>query len=293
MNSKPRSKTSYLALTSLTLLIPHTLSAAIMWELTPNAAYTANTPITFTADPTINATAPAFTGIQVTASVDQAGNNFFANGAANGQLRFVNTNALNQGESITFNFTFNMQLFSGSRPFGVAGNTRSAALFHIDPAGVDAAGDIDGTALLTAGGNINTLQADFGTAPTVGALSHTNPNVLEFNNPADASVAVATNRAAFSSFPTSNSVEFTEGTDTTRFIVALADPGRSNADFSFTNLTFTYTNDSATPLSAGSAFIFTFAGQNPDAQIATTIPEPSTSLLIALTLVAFTVKRRR
>lgn len=264
-----------------------------MWGLTPNAAYTANTPITFTADPTINATAPAFTGIQVTATVDQPGNNFFANGSANGQLRFLNTNALNQGESITFNFDFNMQLFSGARPFGVTGNTRAAALFHIDPAGSESAGDIDGTGLLTAGGNINTLQADFGTTPTVGALSHTNPNVLDFNNPADASVAVATNRAAFSSFPTSNSVEFTEGTDTTRFIVALADPGRSNADFSFTNLTFTYTNDSATPLPAGSAFIFTFAGQNPDAQLATTIPEPSSTILLGLVSLLACTKRKK
>lgn len=263
-----------------------------MWDGTPsNVAYTANTPINFTADPTVNATAPAFTGIGLTASADQDGTQFFANGSANGQLRFLNTNAINQNESITFTFGFNMQLFSSVRPFGIAGATRAAALFHIDPAGADTAGAIDGTGLITVSGNQNTLQSDFGTAPTTGALTHTNPGVLDFNNHTDASIAVVENRAAFDTFTAANSAQFTEGTDTTRFIVSLTDPGRSSSDFSFTDLTFTYTNDSATPLPAGSTFIFTFAGQNPDAQVA--IPEPSAPLLTVLALVGLSFNRRR
>ena len=117
-----------LIVTSLLLAAPQMSEAAVPWVATPTAAYTAYNQITLTADTTINSTSPAFDGISVTATADQPGLDFRAMGGAAGQIRFENANPIGMGEMITFDFQFNMQLSSGVRPFGVAGNTRAAAL---------------------------------------------------------------------------------------------------------------------------------------------------------------------
>lgn len=260
-----------------------------------NATYTAGTDLTFDAN---EVSRPQFTGIELTASANLDGNKFYASG---GQIRYDLGQSLAMGDSLTFTFDFNMQLFSGPASAfdpALTGNIRSAALFRVAPFDIDNY-SFDGTWSATMAGGADSLQNYFGTPlPADGALTHSNSGVLNFND-GSGSLAQVNNRASYDATNSFNgnddTVVFTEAQgatpDTTQMGVGIVDPGRTSQDFSFQSWTFTFTNEGG-DIPEDTSFLFTFEGYNPAAQLAL-VPEPASTSLLALGALLVVSRRRR
>ena len=255
--------------TALLPILATNASAAIWWDSTASGnSYTAGDPLTFDVDPTklqingsgvVVGSSEGFQEIEVTASADRDGTQFYAQGGAAGRLQFNNAAPLASGETITFTFDFNMQLFAGNPPVGASDHKiSSAAMFRV------AASDVEGTLDVSLSGGNDTLPNYFGSTPTIGDLTHSNPGILQYNDGGNFN-----GDSVFDSFPNATTARFTEhlpvspapgGVDLdTQFSIALIDQARNGPDYAYQGWEFSFTNDHPTDaLPTGTTFLFTF-----------------------------------
>ena len=240
----------------------------------------------------------AWEGISMEMKANVDANEFRFNPNNGSQIRFKPTRALAQGESITFNFDFNMPLFTGPKITGQTPPARASSSMRIS----QNLANIDLRTEVTMMGGANSLQNYFGAfAPNAGDSTAANPNVLYFNPDNASGEGVfhtwAIDQARFDSFSLDGNTavfnEYTQGS-TDRYAIVLTDSGltRNSQDFSYQSWQYEVTNNSVSSIPAGSLFIFSFEGANLEAQ--QNVPEPTNILFcgIASAVLLFFRKRR-
>lgn len=271
-------------------------SSAIWWNSTPSStAYTSGSTVTFDVDTsgqqvngsgTVIGEGRAFAGIEVDASANADGF-FYAQGGAGGQLVFATTSVIGTGESICFEFQFNMPLYSAARPFGAAGSRlRTAARFRVNNPIV---GTLETT--ITGGeGFAALISAPPATLPggdwtdTSNFVSATTDFVYQGSGNEFTSVDVP-----------GETITTTNTTGNTNFVTDFVHRSRTHntGEYSFDKVKFNFTNQ-GTDIAAGTLFNFTFEGGNPDAQAAAiAIPEPTSGLLLGLASLSLLARRKR
>ncbi len=247
----------------------------------------------------------AYEGLIITTGVSQAGT-LRANGNA---IVFTLTDAMVSGESITFDFNFNMQLASGLAPDGTTYrraafygrlNSNQLALSDGGPMDTTASVTMGGGTTLLNGGTARTQQDMWGTAspPSIGDKVHdvgqSNYSYNDIGTGLDGdgqNGEVGT--SLFNGWTNGgNTSNFIQGDVTHHFGVMIRDRGHKNTDVNYDHWSMTFTNNATGDIPIGAEIRFTIDGVNEAGQVAVAVPEPSGLVILALGSLVF-IRRLR